>query len=352
MKIQLTLLFGIFSAFTAIAQPLLQVENMAGPGTQYVIRGTILDNSPLPNLVGENQQWSFEEESNELSYRTEIFDPLDFEPGLALPCSLVVSSIYESPFGNDTSLTYVNVEPDGYYLLGYGTMSELLTTEFAPPRLIYPFPLSYGDQYNSSNRFVYQDVWGSAGTDSIRSIINENTTVSVSASGTLNINGNTFNVLMLNLTTESIDSSFFYQNGEWDFSDSFSQTYFSRQWLDVSSGIVVLEESEQEGFKGSIDYRISYFFEGNIVPTGGLSGDAQQSAQVYPNPSSGLTQLRADKGISRVRVFSADGRMALQQDSGNLLDVQLDLSTLPSGLYLIDIQLADGSRSTEKVLKR
>ncbi len=352
MKIRFTLFLSFCSVLLVTAQPVLQSENMAGPGTQYTMRGTILGNSLFSNLTGENQQWVFDDESNELGYRTEIFDPLDFAPGVAVPCSLIISNIYESPFGNDTSLTYVNVDPDGYYLLGYGTISELLVTEFTPPRLIYPFPLSYGDQYNSSNRFVYQDVWGSAGTDSIRSIVNENTTVSVSASGSLNINGNTFTVLLLNLVTESIDSSFFYQNGEWDFTDSFSQTYFSRQWLDVSSGIVVLEESEEEGFKGSVDYRYTYFFEGNIVPTKAVPAESSTRLQVYPNPSSGLTQLHANEAISHIRVFAADGRMAMQHTPSHSTDVAIDLSPLPAGLYLIDIQLADGSRTMQKVLKQ
>ena len=69
--------------------------------------------------------------------------------------------------------------------------------------------------------------------------------------------------------------------------------------------------------------------------------------QVYPNPSSGIIHLKSklfDFGnIIRITIFDSWGRPVLR--SGRNIDdsdeIQLDLSTLPNGFYILRIQLKD-----------
>lgn len=70
----------------------------------------------------------------------------------------------------------------------------------------------------------------------------------------------------------------------------------------------------------------------------------------YPNPTTGIINISYSKDISEVSVFNLLGQNILTK-KGNDLDMQLDLSSLPSGTYLIKIA-SEGQSKTVKVIKQ
>lgn len=66
--------------------------------------------------------------------------------------------------------------------------------------------------------------------------------------------------------------------------------------------------------------------------------------ELYPNPSSGLLQLELPAGIKSLRILDSSGKLYLQKEI-QTSSANLELSHLPKGLYVIEIQ-------TEGVISR
>lgn len=341
---------------TAItAQPVLLQNNMAGPGTDYTMRSTTLGNPAFSTYNGENLSWDFENDGDELtSYRNVFLDPSSIAGGVPVEnCNLVISNVYETEFGNDTSFSYMEVNAEGFYMRGYGDVGFPVISLFEPARLVYPFPLSYGTQFNSSYRSVYQDAFGEELTDSVRSIVNESTDAEVIGYGALTINGTPFTALLMELVSDYSDSSFMYQNGEWSFIGEFTQQSFIRQWVDANSGVMLMEESEEEGEKGGINYRYTFYFNGNIVlPTQVSNPGKASGVLIYPNPAIDWIRVQNSEGIETLRIYSLDGRLLSQHDGNKDLQLDVNLSSLSAGLYLVEVIHSGGTRTLERVVRQ
>ncbi|MDC8106156.1 T9SS-dependent choice-of-anchor J family protein [Chryseobacterium sp. PTM-20240506] len=85
------------------------------------------------------------------------------------------------------------------------------------------------------------------------------------------------------------------------------------------------------------------------ITTGTLStseNSAKVRTGIYPNPTKGEVEIRTDKKIKSISVFDVSGKSVLKTAS-----VKADLSSLPKGNYLMQIEFNDGTSSSEKVIK-
>ena len=86
-----------------------------------------------------------------------------------------------------------------------------------------------------------------------------------------------------------------------------------------------------------------------------LTGVAQQKSaavvHLYPNPTSGKINITTSDTPIHCQVFDLMGN-TLQETSPSSRDFNLDLSGLPSGMYLVKLQFADGRMAFRKVVKR
>jgi len=77
-----------------------------------------------------------------------------------------------------------------------------------------------------------------------------------------------------------------------------------------------------------------------------------QSASIFPNPSTGIVNIRfstVSENLSAL-VFDALGRVVAQTQFNNKeLQYQLNLSTLESGIYFLQLQTAEGKREVHKL---
>ena len=76
-----------------------------------------------------------------------------------------------------------------------------------------------------------------------------------------------------------------------------------------------------------------------------------QNIAIYPNPTSGKIHIVLSENVARCQVIGLMGDV-LQETSPLSPDFELDLNGLPSGMYVVNVQLFDGSMAFRKVVKR
>lgn len=79
--------------------------------------------------------------------------------------------------------------------------------------------------------------------------------------------------------------------------------------------------------------------------------ESEMALNLFPNPSeTGMLRLNSDATISRVRVLSIDGKL-VHEEQINALNVELNLSELPAGSYLIQA-FDQNNRATRRTFIR
>ena len=76
-----------------------------------------------------------------------------------------------------------------------------------------------------------------------------------------------------------------------------------------------------------------------------------QNIALYPNPTSGKIHIALSGNAIHCQIVDLMGNM-LQETSPSSSDFQLDLSGLPSGMYLVTVQFTDGRIAFRKVVKQ
>jgi len=85
-----------------------------------------------------------------------------------------------------------------------------------------------------------------------------------------------------------------------------------------------------------------------IVATNSISKD---NIQIYPNPTSNLLNVKSDYKITSLKLYTTTGNNMFQSLNIDVNTFEIDLSTYPSGLYLLHVETENG-RWIEKVVRR
>ena len=70
---------------------------------------------------------------------------------------------------------------------------------------------------------------------------------------------------------------------------------------------------------------------------------------VYPNPAGSRISVSCDTEPQSIRICDLLGRVVLHKE--NLSKPELDVSFLPAGMYLLQVQTSDGKHLTAKFVK-
>ena len=76
-----------------------------------------------------------------------------------------------------------------------------------------------------------------------------------------------------------------------------------------------------------------------------------QNIAIYPNPTSDKIHIVVSENACRCQIMGLTGNV-LQEITPSSPDFDLDLSGLPSGMYLVKVQFADGKMAFKKVVKQ
>ncbi|MCU0435511.1 MAG: lamin tail domain-containing protein [Bacteroidia bacterium] len=77
--------------------------------------------------------------------------------------------------------------------------------------------------------------------------------------------------------------------------------------------------------------------------------------KVFPNPTNGILQLNARQNIARVSVYNMVGQVVVENiyEAADQRNAQtLNLTTQPAGIYMVQTELANGTRITTKISVR
>ena len=110
-----------------------------------------------------------------------------------------------------------------------------------------------------------------------------------------------------------------------------------------SSGTTVAATSGTTGYGQAEDYTIKL-----TVPTMAVSDVNKAGVSVYPNPFSDVLKISDVKGVKSVSVNDISGR----QVKTLAPSAELNLSTLKSGLYIVNLNMEDGSTKSFKAIKK
>lgn len=83
----------------------------------------------------------------------------------------------------------------------------------------------------------------------------------------------------------------------------------------------------------------------------GIEDILDEELRVYPNPVSDLLHLDNLKEVKRISIYSLTGRSILYKETPNSNEV-LNLNHLNQGVYILVIELTDGSKLSRKVIKQ
>ncbi|GGG54018.1 GEVED domain-containing protein [Epilithonimonas arachidiradicis] len=84
----------------------------------------------------------------------------------------------------------------------------------------------------------------------------------------------------------------------------------------------------------------------------GVNDINSKSISYYPNPVKDILTLVSDKNVTNVSVYNIEGKLVRNFASLDESKVQLDLSTLITGTYVVKATTKDGKTKTFKVIKK
>lgn len=86
----------------------------------------------------------------------------------------------------------------------------------------------------------------------------------------------------------------------------------------------------------------------NFICDVGIDENFQNEYSISPNPSNGIFSIQISKKIEELKVYSINGQIVWQVDELN--KTQIDLSTLPVGLYLLELKTENQELIHQKVV--
>lgn len=141
-------------------------------------------------------------------------------------------------------------------------------------------------------------------------------------------------VLNGNTLSTTVDGNFFFWFYEGELLSATSQNFLEVE----ATGTYSVEIETDNGCTITLDTEVTALSDG--------LGRIESEFTLFPNPTSGIFELRADnlpeEGVN-IALFSVEGRLLRilpLGSAGNLIDV----SSLPTGIYIVEIQRIDGTR--------
>src|SRR5690606_34496188 len=90
---------------------------------------------------------------------------------------------------------------------------------------------------------------------------------------------------------------------------------------------------------------IKYSLDLTTLSTGDFTNQNSQ-IQIYPNPTNAILNIASQSEILQLNLYDLSGkRISVSKNS------QMNISTLPKGVYILNILTKDGKKTTRKIIK-
>jgi hypothetical protein len=94
---------------------------------------------------------------------------------------------------------------------------------------------------------------------------------------------------------------------------------------------------------------VTYTLNVSDVPLGLDTVDFNTLLNVYPNPAENELNFYTDASLSHALVYNVNGQVVLQ---ASLQNKKMEITSLPSGFYVVEVHQADGSRKIQRFVKK
>jgi len=347
----LVTLFAFLSAMSMLGQITINSTHLPHAlDSLQSINATLTGNVDL-EATGANYTWNFGSDvlqvqgGNQSTYcyglnQLSFFDQLVFNNPLYPE--------YDSDFGQgapSVNLTVVQLE-DVYQIYKnsgnvYGVTGVVATINGIPAiaqmndvDVIYNLPLTYNTSGNSHSLLNFEvPTIGSYSLDQTRSY-------SCDGWGTINILGESFNVLRVRSVVNASDSIYtdFLGNG-FAIDRPEAITY---EWLSTSFNVPILRVTTNLG-------QITQVQIADFLPSQIEEFVADTRILAFPNPSeTGWIQLQGAKAFSAYRILNSAGQVV---ETGSLQQDRIDLNALAQGVYFIEAEHVSGAQSIVQIIR-
>lgn len=352
MKTLFTLISAIVISTVSMAQITITDGDFPGIGTLlYQGVDTVLPAGlDLGSASATAQTWDFTILQTDSLFQFGFHDPGEVAHGDSFP----TADVAVDQFGGNG---FVDVNSAGADIIGFGGSFQGfnidIAAEFQDPYTIVSFPSTFGTSFNDTailDVTLYNDGFVPSfpplfDPDSIRFKRTSDLSGTIDAFGTAtDALGDPHDVLRQIFVEESIDSLWYYQNGQWQMIPSL---LFENPILDTTRNMRFLS--------GSLGYMVADFrLDENMNPTEatflsdtslfGVGVEEMARAErdlIYPNPTNGIVSFKNVEDNSIFELIDLSGKLVFSQPVN--ANQRLDVSATPPGLYIFRLQDGDGS---------
>ena len=123
---------------------------------------------------------------------------------------------------------------------------------------------------------------------------------------------------------------------------------------DVFEGIAPDQGAYEFGdnWTAGVDWDPDFYPWEEIISTQVQSVEKAGILDCFPNPSTGILFLRSEEAIKSIRLFDLNGKLMMDQNAGQQKQLELNITQLPSGSYLLITQGVNGSLSRALIQKK
>lgn len=341
MKKQLLPLIFLCLTTITFGQIVITNNDLAGAGTSVILAyDTLPDPGIVPGDSGPNKVWDF---TNVTAHILDTFH-------LVMPSATPYADEYpEANFASisaedDTVAVFSYMIRNNDMLSSTGTAIQggeeaLMFLHTEPSEILLDFPVTYGDSYNEN--YLTNIILESPepGADSIRMKTDIDKETHVDAWGTLSIPIGTYSVLRQRVDELRVDSIFIKLFDSWMFvaASQDSATYYS-WWTNNSE--IGFDLFSMDTDYGTGEVRGASFI--NSFPTG-IEQPNQLTFNAYPNPFSHVLNIDFEKNqTGELIILNQYSQAVHRQQISKQKAIQLDLSALPSGVYLCTLRTHTG----------
>lgn len=129
----------------------------------------------------------------------------------------------------------------------------------------------------------------------------------------------------------------------WSFSDTW-------EWKEVTNAGKKTAAPLLRGISGQSPSFPVDIFSG--LQTVAADKDGQATVIAGPNPTDGPLSVSSSAEIAGIRIYSLNGAMVLGKPGNGTTDIDLDLSALPAGLYILEVQTSGAPSTIVKIIRK
>lgn len=344
LKIFTIALMMIIGISVLKSQPVINYQSHAPQiGQSFTIIELWTPENVNPGPAGANVNWNFSQFEGEDEYTVNYIDPAQtpFADSLAgLNVNVAASVDYD--WDDEESYSFLQVNQQQSSVKAFGFIPEEEPPVFItlnPAPIVMKFPFAYGNSFESYSEYAWEL------SDDFSMVVKEWTINTADAWGSLTNAMGTYNNV-LRVKSAHIDSTFIYIGGQLfssDGSESAEYAWFSP----FRTHPVMLLAGEIEDGEFHADW-LEYLSDESasvIDPT-------ITQVVTYPNPATDILHVEnLNNGRSNmIAITDMMGRIVFETRIADRNKMQIDVSSLPTGMYLLQELMNTQVISSSKIM--